>query len=104
MRKGTLIGSYRDETEPDITSQGPAGDSSDTDVQLGNHDPPSKIRSQFYTRLNCISFSLSALVCIQTRRYVYLFTHRKWPNLRRKKKKKKNLYVSVVAITRIQFA
>lgn len=47
MRKGTLIGSYRDETEPDITSQGPAGDGSDTDVQLGNHGPPSKIRSHF---------------------------------------------------------
>jgi len=64
VRKGTLIGSYRDETEPDITSQGPAGDGSDIDVQLGNHGPPSKIRSHFYTRLNYICFSLSALVFI----------------------------------------
>ena len=38
-RKGTLIGSYRDATEPAITSQGPAGDGCDIDVQLGNHGP-----------------------------------------------------------------
>jgi hypothetical protein len=64
VRKGTLIGSYRDATEPDITLQGRVGDGSDTDVQLGNHGSPLKIRSHFYTRLNCICFSLSAFVFI----------------------------------------
>lgn len=71
MRKGTLIGSYRDATEPDITLQGRVGDGSDTDVQLGNHGSPLKIRSHFYTRLNCICFSSSSkpdgmIICSHT--------------------------------------
>jgi hypothetical protein len=37
VRKGTVIGSYSDTAEPDVTSDGSAGDGSDTDVQLGNY-------------------------------------------------------------------